>query len=239
METGALLILLLCYGLAGYAWWRLHTPVYLFTLLSGHVSALASPLWSTLYAVAYNASLGRLGSLWGQPLLASQVLAAGWYYALPALLVLFLYQVRWWFPGYLSGLLTYAVFFLYHLVIETIGWRLQIWNYTGVLPFNIPNTMLSALMSALVSLGLLYVLLAVYRYGWLVLLLSLLPTTLILSLLIHGVLGAPLWVSLLLPMAREQFWAVAMGTFSTLALLLWGIHIVTTGLRRVDQSVIA
>lgn len=240
MEGFALLVAVVCYGLAGYLWWRLRTPVYLFTLVSGHVGALASPLWAILYNIVYRPDLESLATLFGRPLLRNQFIASSWYYTLPAMIVLFLYQSRWWFPGYFSGLLTYIVLLLYHLILETLGLRTNIWTYTtSTLPFSVSNALISAMMAALVSLGLLYVLLLTYRYAPISLLLTLLPATLVLSLLVHGLIGAPLWLALLLPMARDQFWVVSIGLVSTLALLAWAIHIVTNGLRQVDKGVAA
>lgn len=228
---------LICYGLAVYLWWRYRTPVYLIALLSGHLAALASPLWSVLYGVVYRPDLAVFTTLLEQPLPRMLVVAAAWFYPLPALLVHFLYLSRWWFPGYLSGLLTFGAFLLYHLIMEMLGLRANIWSYTATdLPFGFPTTLLSAVMGALVSLALLYVLLATYRYAWTSMALVLLPATLALSLLIHGLLGAPLWVALLLDAER---WAASIGMLSTLALLAWAIHIVTNGLRRVDQGLAA
>jgi len=50
-----------------------------------------------------------------------------------------------------------------------------------------------------------------------------------LSLLVHGLLGAPLWIALLLD---GQPWVVLAGLFSTLLLLVWAGQIITSGIRR-------
>jgi hypothetical protein len=63
------------------------------------------------------------------------------------------------------------------------------------------------------------------------LLLALLPALLLLTLLVRGLLGAPLWVAQLID---EPTWIVTIGMLSTLGLLLWAIHIVARGLSRIE-----
>jgi hypothetical protein len=60
-------------------------------------------------------------------------------------------------------------------------------------------------------------------------LLAVLPAALLLSLLVHGLLGAPLWIALLLD---GQQWAVLAGMLSTVVLLVWAAQIITAGIRR-------
>src|SRR4051794_21223690 len=102
MEGAVFLLTLVCYGLALYLWWQEKTPHYFVALVGGHLSALLSPLWAVVYGVIYDPSLEVLREVFGQPLYKVVVQAGAWYYPLPALLVLFLYQRRWWFPGYVS-----------------------------------------------------------------------------------------------------------------------------------------
>ncbi len=235
MDVAVVLLTLTCYSLALFLWWRYQTPIYVFTLIGGHFAALGSPLWSFLYGIAYRSDFAVMLMIMDQPILRTLVIASAWFYPLPALLVFYLYQVRWWFPGYLTGLLTFMVFLLYYLVIETLGMRLNIWSYSDTtLPFRIPSAVLAATMAALTSLALLYVLLAIYRYSWTSMVLTLFPAVLLLSLLVHGLLGAPLWITLLL---QAQNWALGIGMISTLGLLAWATHILTKGLQRVDQGV--
>ncbi|MBX0327971.1 hypothetical protein K2Z83_09820 [Oscillochloris sp. ZM17-4] len=232
MQTAAIILLLICYGAAGYLAWQQRTPVYLLALVAGHLSALASPLWRLLYGVSYGVSLDSVQAAVTQPVPASLILAAGWHYSLPAMLVLYLYTTRWWFPGGITGILTYLIFLLYHLLIELVGLRASLWSYRVIdLPLGLPSPLLAAIMAGLVSYGLLYVLLATYRYAWLSMALALVPAALLISLLTHGLLGAPLWIALVLNGAS---WAVGLGAVSALALLLWAIQIVTGGISRVE-----
>jgi hypothetical protein len=230
MQAAAVLLLIICYGLAGYLSWLQRTPIYLFSLAAGHVSALASPLWELLYGVQYNPSLDTARTLLGQEVPLPLLLGAGWFYPLPALVVLYLTTARWWFPGALTGVLTYLVFLLYHLLIETLGLRTETWRYElMILPLGLSTPLLAAVMGGLVSYGMLYVLLAVCRSTWPSMLLAVLPAALLLSLLIHGLLGAPLWAALQLD---GQAWAVLAGLLSTIMLLVWAAQIITAGIRR-------
>lgn len=230
MQFAAILLLLVCYGLAVYLGWLQRTPIYLFTIAAGHFAALASPLWRTLYAVAYSADLGTTQSLLGQPVPALVLFGSGWFYPLPALIVFYLYGARWWFPGLLTGALTFLVFVLYHLLIETVGLRSQTWAHSGpTLPLDFSKPLLAAIMAGLVSYGVLYAVLAAHRSSWQGMLLAILPAPLLMSLLIHGLLGAPLWAALLL---GGQSWAVLAGLLSTLVLLAWAAQIITGGIKR-------
>lgn len=237
METTVTLLAIIWYGVALYLWWLRRTPIYLFTLLAGHIGSLASPLWSFLYHFHYSSDLTVLYTLfdlvWYQPV----VIAAAWFYTIPVLVVFFLYGSHWWFSGYLTGLITYGSFFLYHLILEIIGGRLDIWSQevTRTLPFGISSSLLSVMMAALISFGVLYALLLFFRYAWFSLFLVLLPSVLLLVLIVRGLLGAPLWISLLF---RDQTWAGDIGMISTLALLAWGVHIVAWGLARVDKGIL-
>jgi hypothetical protein len=232
MTVAALLILILCYGLAGYLTWLQRTPIYLLALCSGHLSSLASPLWELLYQVRYNEAFAVVRVLFEQPIPWPVVTGSGWYYPLPALLVFYLYRARWWFPGSLTGLLTYLVFLLYHLLIQAVGVRSGTWVYNGdALPFGVPALLIAALMAAFISLGVLYALISVWRYALLSMLIALLPVTLVLSLFVHGLLGAPLWIALFLD---APTWAVSLGLVSSLALLAWAVQIMTYGLSRLE-----
>jgi hypothetical protein len=124
------------------------------------------------------------------------------------------------------------IFLLYHLLIELVGLRANLWSYReAALPMGLPSPLLSAIMAGLISYAALYVLLSTYRYAWLSMALAIIPSVLLISLLIHGLLGAPLWIALALNGAS---WTVGLGAISALALLLWAIQIITGGLRRVE-----
>jgi hypothetical protein len=232
MQAAAIVLLIICYAAAGYLAWRLRTPIFLLALVAGHLSALASPLWRLLYGASGEVGLDAVWAAIAEGTPAATVLAAGWHYTLPAALVLYLYITRWWFPGLITGALTYMVFLLYHMLIELMGLRADLWAYSTVaLPLGLPSPLLAVIMAGLISYAFLYVLLSTYRYAWLSMTLAVAPAALLLSLLIHGLLGAPLWIALAL---RGPSWAVSLGALSALALLLWAVQIVTGGLRHVE-----
>lgn len=233
MEAIAVLVTLVCYGLAIYLWWSQKRPAFVVALLAGHLSALAAPLWSLLYDATYRPNLEPLFTLFDQPIPTAQFMAAAWFYPLPALIVLYLYSIHWWFAGYFTALLTYAAFLFYHTILESIGLRAGLWSYSGApaMPLGISHALLSTVMASLISLSFLYVLLLTRRSSLPGLLLALLPALLLLSLLVRGLLGAPLWVAQLID---EPAWIATIGMLSTLGLLLWAIHIVARGLSRIE-----
>jgi hypothetical protein len=245
MEVGVILITVVVYALAIYLWWRERTPNYVVALLGGHLAVLLSPVWQALYGFTYNndfAVLYRFGSGGGlQALTRLQAYAlprpiflGAWLMMLAPAVVFYLFRHRWWFPGYLTSLLTFVLFVLFHLLIETIGIREGWWRYSGAtLAFGLTQQLLAALMNGLVSLGALAALLLTRRYSLTSLLTIVLPIPLALNLLVHGLLGAPLYTALLL---HAQSWAGAIGLIGTLGLLASGVHIVAGTLEQPRES---
>lgn len=237
METAVILLTMVCYGAGVFLWWYWKSPVFVFALLAGHLSALVSPLWPVLYGFTYTADLPMLSMTSGIKLVEPILVASAWFYTLPALVVLALYLLRIWTTGYFMALIAFTAFVTYHLLIEVMGLNRRIWVYNTVetLPLGIANWMLSTIMAALISLSLLYILLLIFRFSWITMFLLLLPAPLLFVLVIRGLLGAPLWISLLL---NVQSWAASIGIVCTIALLVWAVHIVALGISRVDQEIV-
>ncbi|HEU4325081.1 MAG TPA: hypothetical protein VFS21_18215 [Roseiflexaceae bacterium] len=231
MEAAIILLTIGAYGLAAYLWWVERTPNYLVALLAGHLGSLPSPLWQHLYNFSYNSRFQPVLLTLADNPLPQIIFIAAWTMMIPPLLVFWIYRHRWWFPGYLTGLVTYVLFVIYHFLVESIGARAGWWAYEQPvpLPLGISVTLLSALMNALVSLGLLSLLILTRRYAWLSLLLLLLPMPLLLNLFVNGLLGAPLYTVLLLGMSG-QGWAGIIGLLGTLGLVLWAAHIVASSI---------
>ena len=228
MTIAATLLLVLCYIGAGYLAWARRTPIYLLGLLSGHLSALVSPLWQIAYDFTYLEGFPDIAVILGQGIPREVLLGSGWHYPLPALVVLALFQYRWWFPGQVSAILTFGVMFGYHLLIETIGVRVGAWFYpTVALPIELPITIIPALLATLITALLLNILLNVQRSDWLTMALVLLPATLGLSLAINGIIGAPFWLPLLLGVVE---WAVLIGVVGCVGLIIWGSFIAIRGM---------
>lgn len=234
MQFLGILLTICCYGVALYLGWRERTWHYLVMIGAGHLAALLDPLWQRLYGVEFAQSLALLQTPLGRVPLAV-LISSAWFYTLPAMVVLYLYRHRWWFGTYTAALLTYGVFLLYHLLMQSLGTRRELWRFvrSEPLPFNLTPALLSAVLAALVSLLLLYMLLATHRYGLVSMVLVVLPSALLISLLVHGILGAPLWVSMLL---NAQRWALSLGAVGTLALVAWAIHISASGITLADRS---
>ncbi len=242
MEVSVILLTLCAYGLAIFLWVRERTPNYVIAMLGAHLAALLSPFWQALYGFTYDERLPELYHFGGdgrfQALVQMQAYALprpifliAWVGIAPALGVFYLFRHRWWFPGYVTSLLTFILFVVFHLLIETVGLR-QGWLYytrVDVMPFGVPQPLLSALMNGLVSLGSLAALLLTRRYALTSLLLIVLPIPLALTLLVHGLLGAPLYTALIL---QAQSWAGAIGLIGTLGLLASGAHIIAGSLER-------
>ncbi len=242
MEVAVILLTLCAYGLAVYLWVREHAPNYLVAMLGAQLATLLSPFWQALYGFSYDSRLPtlyrlaideRLQSLtqlqeYGLP---RAVFLGAWVGIVPALLVFYLFRHRWWFPGYVTSLLTFCLFIVYHLLIEIIAQRQGLLSYIGPArsPLGVPPLLLSALMNGLVSLGVLAALLLTRRYSIVSLLWIVLPIPLALALLVYGLLGAPLYTALIL---QAQSWAGAIGLVGTLLLLLSGAHIVAGSLER-------
>lgn len=235
MQVLGILLTIACYGLALYLWWSEHSWNYLVTLAAGHLAALLDPLWQWLYGVQFSPTLATWREFAGYPLPTVVLIASAWFYTLPALTVFYLYRHRWWFSSYTAALLTYIIFLLYHLLLQSLGTRSGLWRFVraDAPSFNLAPPLLSAIMAALVSLVILYILLATHRYGLLSLALVVLPSVLLASLLVHGLLGAPLWVPVLL---NAQRWALMVGTLGTLGLLVWAVHINASGITLADRS---
>ncbi len=231
MEAAIILLTIGAYGLAAYLWWAERTPNYLVALLAGHLGSLPSPLWQHLYNFSYNSRFQPVLLTLADNPLPQIIFIAAWTMMIPPLLVFWIYRHRWWFPGYLTGLVTYVLFVIYHFLVESIGARAGWWTYEQPvpLPLGISVTLLSALMNALVSLGLLSLLILTRRYAWLSLLLLLLPMPLLLNLFVNGLLGAPLYTVLLLGMSAGG-WAGVIGLLGTLGLVLWAAHIVASSI---------
>lgn len=237
MEAAVTLLTVICYVAAIYLWWQWKHPIYLFGLLAGHPGAIITPLWTILYGKTYAPEMPTLYTLASLQFYQPVVISYAWVYTLPVLIVLILYQLRWWLPSYMMGVVTFGVFLFYHFLVELTGLNLGLWSYarTSVLPFGIENWVLSIIMAAVVSYALLYIMLLVFRFSWASMLLMLIPAPLVLIILVRGLLGAPLWISLML---ETQTWATSIGVISTLALLAWAAHIITSGVSRINREIL-
>jgi hypothetical protein len=236
MELGIFVLTVGLYGLAIYIGLQQRTALYAVGLAAGQLSTLPSPLWQRLYSFMYAPQMTPLLEFAGAPLPRIAVIG-GWALVLPPLIVVYLSQRRPWFTTYVAALLLFALFLIYFILLETFGVRAGLWGYKPIeLPFGVSSTALAALMNALTALATLAALQVTRRYTMSSLVLFLLPIPLALRLLVQGLLGAPLYTVFLLhdflPSLDQQSWAAVIGVVGTLALLLWGVHLVATTLIR-------
>ncbi|MDZ4718271.1 MAG: hypothetical protein SH847_07340 [Roseiflexaceae bacterium] len=241
MEIGVIILTVGAFGLAIYQGVRERTALYVVALLAGQLSTLPSPFWQWLYRFSYGISGPALLKLVDHPL-PRIVALAGWTALLPPLLIIALSHRRAWFTSYPMALLLFTLFLMYQIVIEVVGTQAGWWRYEGpLLPLRISGIILAALMNALVSLGVLAALQVTRHYALGSLLLFLLPVPLLLRLLVHGLLGAPIFTVLLIrtymPELATESWADLIGVAGTLALLGWGVHVVAGTLARQGDHV--
>ncbi|HEU5089657.1 MAG TPA: hypothetical protein VFT99_19515 [Roseiflexaceae bacterium] len=241
MEFAIIVITVGLYGLAIYLGLQQRTALYAVGLAAGQLSTVPSPLWQRLYGFMYAPQLPDVLEFAGHTL-PRAIAFGGWALVLPPLIVVYLSQRRPWFTSYAAALLLFALFMIYFLLIEAFGIRAGLWAYTAPdLPFGIANTTLAALMNALTALAVLAALQFTRRYTMTSLVLFLLPVPLALRLLIQGLLGAPMYTVVLLhtymPELNPQSWATVIGALGTLALLLWGVHLVAQTLTRQGDGV--
>lgn len=227
MEIGLFILTLGVCGLAVFLGLRERTFIYLVALAAGSFATVATPLWQLLYRFSYHPQYPALLEFLEQPL-PSIVALAGWTTMIPPLLVFYLARQRWWFGSYVTLVLTYILFVLYHLLIESIGTRAGWWSYGPLpaLPFGLQPMLVAALMNGLTGLGILAILLLARHYALASLLVFVLPAPLILNVLVHGMLGAPLYT--VIQLNAETGWTGALGLGGTLILTLWGVHILAS-----------
>lgn len=229
----ALIITLVFYAAAGWLWWQQRNPLYILALLASQLSTWLDPVWRLLYTLQTVPGLGSLIAALATPFDPIRSLPAAWPDPLPALIIVGLYLYRWWTPGLGSGLFTFVVFVSFQLLISILNLRpatppllLQ------TLPFGVRVELLAALMSATMSYGLCYVFLTVQNYSWPSMAVAILPMPTLFSVLIYGVIGAPLLIGRLLP---DGEWPGRIGLILTLALLGWCVYIISSALNRLDR----
>lgn len=222
-----------------YIGWAQRLPVFVSGLISGQLGVLAAPLWAVLYQSSYQDTLFSVGQVLGQPITVLVFLAGTWYFTLPGLVLAAVYAWYGWQPRYLQALLVFAAVLLYHVLLESTGLNMGLWQYTSqvVLPFNISHAMVSTAMSAVISFAGGYVLLLVARAGTSSLLYLALPAFLLLAVLVRGVLGAPFW--LMVQVAPTAAPVTLLATLVTLLLLAWSVHIVAGSFARLHRNYVA
>jgi hypothetical protein len=229
MSPLLLIITALVYIVALVLLWRERSLRYLLMLLAGHLTMLLTPIWQRLYAIetvdgASLAQFGRFDLPW------SVIVGGGVLLALPPLLFYYGLRHRWWPRHYAAIWTGYLVFVIYFLVAERLlaSAGVQLFNDALIVGnTSIPAAIVQAVLVAGVSLGMLYALVSTRHYALEVALLPLLLSGIVASLLFLGIFASPLWVAGLL---GQSGLLVASGALVSLLLVLWGVHLLASGL---------
>ncbi len=229
MSPLLLLFTLAVYGLTGYLVWRERSYCYALALFAGHLAMLLTPLWQRAYAVTPlmegGLSLfGRYNVPW------ALLLGGGAIMALPAIAFYYGLRHRWWPRHYAIIWAGYAVFVVYFALIEAILERAGTSLFTSTLLLAdtiVPASLAQALLLGGVSLGILYTMVSTRHYALEVALLPLLFSGIAASILFLGIFASPLWVAGLL---NQQGWIITIAALVSLALVLWGVHLLANGL---------
>ncbi len=223
------LMTILIYAAAVALLWRERSLRYLLLLCSGHLAMLLTPLWQRVYQITPSdgsgfSLLGRFEIPW------SLFLGGGPLLALPALMFYYGLRHRWWPRHYAAIWLGYAFFVTYFLLLEGVLERSGAGLFTDTLLVSdtiLPAPLVQAVLLSGVSLGMLYTLVSTRHYALEVAIAPLVLSGVVASLLFLGIFGSPLWVSALL---NQTGLLVTLAGFVSFALVLWGVHLLASGL---------
>jgi len=229
MPASLLIITILVYILASALLYRERSLRYLLLLAAGHLATLLTPLWQRIYGVS-PVSGGSL-SLFGRfDVPWAIIIGGGPLLALPPFVFYFGLRHRWWPRHYVAICLGYAVFVMYFLVLEALLQRngaFLLSDALVVIDTPIPPQLVQAMLLGGVSLGMLYTLVSTRHYALEVAILPLLVSGIVSALLFLGIFASPLWVSHLLGQPNV---IVTAGAAVSLMLVLWGVHLLASGL---------
>jgi hypothetical protein len=229
MSTSVVLITVVCYALALFLLWRERSFRYLLMLLAGHALMLLLPLWQRVYQVTPMDGPG-LELLGRFPIPWSILIGGGPLVALPPLLFYYGLRHRWWSRHYLAIWLAYAAFVMYFLFVEAVLVRNGAILFASALQIAdtaVPAEIVQALLLGGVSLGMAYTLVSTRHYSLRIAVVPLLLSGVAAALLFLGVFASPLWVAGLLD---QEGLIVAGGALVSLGLVLWGVHLLASGL---------
>lgn len=223
------LVTILIYAAAVALLWREGSLRYLLLLFAGHLAMLLTPLWQRVYQIAPTVGsgftlLGRFEIGW------ALLLGGGPLLALPALAFYYGLRHRVWPRHYAAIWLGYALFVIYFLLVEGLLERGGSGLFSDTLLVDdtiLPAGVVQAVLLSGVSLGMLYTLVSTRHYALQVALAPLLLSGVVASLLFLGIFASPLWVSALL---GQGGLLVTLAGFVSLALVLWGVHLLASGL---------
>ncbi len=227
MPTLLILITVMLYGAALLLWVRFRTYRYLVVLLAGHLTMVSDPIWQRLYDFGYPAGSSGM-TLWGRTVPLFMVLSASWLATLPAMVMYFGQRQRWWPRHYLSGVVAFVALLLYHIILQGLARRLNLWDYSSTASsWGLSHHIFVALLGALVSLLILYTLVATRYYAAELAIPALVAGIAVAPVLAYGILGAPYWLPILIGQSTT---IIKAGAVVTVLLTAWVVHLACWGL---------
>jgi hypothetical protein len=228
MSPLLVLITILIYAVAIVLLVRERSLRYLLMLAAGHITMLLTPIWQVLYGIEPVG--GGLSLPGGFEVPWALLIGGGPLLALPPLLLYYGLRHGWWPRHYAAIWLSYAVFLIYFLLLEAILERSGTGLFSSAVIVEdtfVPAQLVQAILLAGVSLGMAYALVSTRHYALEVAFAPLVLSGMVSAALFLGILASPLWVSGLLD---QRGLIVTSGALVSLLLVLWGVHLLASGL---------
>ena len=225
------LFIVLAIGLFGTAiglWIRFRVYRYAVVLAAGLLTIGFDPLWQRLYGLRYLAGANDIG-LWGRNIPQFAVISASWLLTLPAIIAYFGQRRRWWPRHYLTGIIAFVAFMLYHIILQGLARRTNIWAYTSIAAssWGLNYNLFIATLGALVTLLIYYVLTSTRSYPPETAVPTLVLGVVLAPPLVYGILGAPYWLPILINQSPN---VVKIGAVVTLLMAIWVVHLACWGI---------
>lgn len=229
MSALLVLVTLAIYAVGAFLVWQARSARFALLLVAGHLAMLLTPLWQRLYGL--DSLDGRLLSIFGAYRVPLPVLIAGGaLLAFPVMLFNYGLRRRLWPRHYAAIWAGYGAFVVYFLLIDRLlqASGSALFDDSSVAAVTrLPASLVQAMLIAGVAVGMLYAMVSTRHYGLEAALLPLLLSGVASSLVFLGVFGSPLWVAGLL---RQSGLVAFAGGLVCLALVLWGVHLLASGL---------
>lgn len=228
MPTLFVIIAILLFGTALGLWIRFGAYRYAVVLFAGLLTAAFDPLWQRLYGLTYPANASAF-MLWGRAVPQFAVMSASWLLILPAIITYFGGRRRWWPRHYLTGIIAFVAFILYHIIVQGLARRTGLWDYVNptASTWGLGYNLLIAALSALISLLVYYMLVATRYYPPETAAPTLIVGVVLTPLLVYGILGAPYWLPQLTGQSSN---IIRIGTIVMLLMVAWVAHLACWGM---------
>lgn len=215
--------------------WRERSWRPLLMLVAGSMAMLTQPVWARLFGTATTVG-GRMltvGERYSIPLWT--VVGGGVLLALPTLIIWYGLRHRWMGRHYAANWVFFVLFVLFFLILDALYLRsrMLIFARPQIPSGGLPESVLHIMLLAGVSFGILYTAVATRHFALRIAFVPLLMSGVLASLLFNGILASPYWVIRFL---RNQGSftlnnnLVLVGAFVAMALVIWAIHLLATGL---------